>query len=389
MIDYQYIKQTFTLADRYSTGIACLFSVWQFYGGKPEAWVLERWSGVKDGTVSLKGLRDAFIRSGFQCQTTQISLEKLRHVSTPTILFFDTEQGKKDFVVYYGFDGDRFIVGDTSWGLMQYWPDEMEVMWVKGICMMVFPDDTFEREEDQKKRINRYVKLYLKSDWKYLAVLLCGIVLAIGAAWGIWVWHSNLFMLLGILALVCGGYYVFSIAYLKWKQFVVERFNRFWGKMMDCVGFNEQDRLYATIEEYPRMVIKILATFVLYVGGIGYTLYQYSFLLFVYVLYIPLTAYGIWKYRLRQELYFSGKSGLEPEFMEEIRKIAGLRVKTLSLLNAVLAGWMCWPNGWLGILTVVISLLVTNIFYRYHSIMSTASIFFSVYIAYRKGEKYE
>ena len=106
-------------------------------------------------------------------------------------------------------------------------------------------------------------------------------------------------------------------------------------------------------------------------------------------MYIPLTAYGIWKYRLRQELYFSGKSGLEPEFMEEIRKIAGLRVKTLSLLNAVLAGWMCWPNGWLGILTVVISLLVTNIFYRYHSIMSTASIFFSVYIAYRKGEKYE
>lgn len=233
------------------------------------------------------------------------------------------------------------------------------------------------------------MKRYLKSDWKYLVVLSCGIVGAIGVAWGIWIWHSNLFILLGFLLLVCGGYYVFSIAYLKWKQFVVERFNRFWGKMMDCVGYNEQDRLYATMEEYPRMVIKIFVVFVLFVGGIGYTLYQSSFLLLVYVLYIPLTAYGIWLYRLRQELRFSGKSSLEPEFVEEIRKIAELRVKTLSLLNAVLAGWMCWPNGWLGILTIVISLLVTNIFYQYHSIKDTASIFLSVYIAYRRGEKYE
>lgn len=389
MIDYQYIKQTFTLADRCSTGIACLLSICRFYGGNPEAWVLERWSGVKNGTVSLKGLKDAFIRSGFQCRVTQLTLEELRRISTPTILFFDTEQGKKDFVVYYGFDGDRFIVGDTSWGLMQYWPDEMEVMWIKGICMMMFPNETFERKEDLDKQINRYVKRYLKSDWKYLVVLSCGIVGAIGVAWGIWIWHSNLFILLGFLLLVCGGYYVFSIAYLKWKQFVVERFNRFWGKMMDCVGYNEQDRLYATMEEYPRMVIKIFVAFVLFVGGIGYTLYQSSFLLLVYVLYIPLTAYGIWLYRLRQELRFSGKSSLEPEFVEEIRKIAELRVKTLSLLNAVLAGWMCWPNGWLGILTIVISLLVTNIFYQYHSIKDTASIFLSVYIAYRRGEKYE
>ncbi|MBC8602224.1 hypothetical protein H8784_10915 [Parabacteroides acidifaciens] len=389
MVDYEYIKQTFTLADHCSTGVACLLSVNRFYGGKPEIWVLERWSDVKNGTVSLKGLKNAFVRSGFNCQVMQMTLEKLRCIYTPTILFFDTEQGKKDFVVYYGFDGDRFIVGDTSWGLMQYWPDEMDLMWIKGICMMVFPDDTFEREEDQEKRINRYIRFYLKSDWKYFIVFLCGIVLAIGVAWGIWFWYSNFFMLLGFLLLICGGYYIFSVAYLKWKQFVAERFNRFWRIMMNRVNYGEQAQLYFAMEKYPQMVIKIFLAFVLYLGGISYTLYQSSFLLLVYVLYIPLTIYGIWQYRSRQELHFSGKSSLELEFIEEVKKIVGLRVKTLLLLNAGLAGWMCWPNGWLGMFTAMISLLVTNILYQYHSIKSTVPIFLSVYMAYRRRERYE
>ena len=91
-IDYQYIKQTFVMADGCSTGTACMLSVCKFYQTWCEPWVLERWSGVKGGMVSLGGLRNAFGRLGFHCEVTQMNLEQLRHSG---ICFSIRRKGKR------------------------------------------------------------------------------------------------------------------------------------------------------------------------------------------------------------------------------------------------------------------------------------------------------
>ena len=386
-IDYQYIKQTFVMADGCSTGTACMLSVCKFYQTWCEPWVLERWSGVKGGMVSLGGLRNAFGRLGFHCEVTQMNLEQLRHFSTPVILFFDTEKGKKDFVVCYGFDGDRYIVGDTSWGLMQYWPDEMEVMWIKGICMILFPNETFGQEERDEERIGRYLKRCLKANRRYWGGLSVGIVAIAGTIGCIRSWYSEFFPLLGFLLLLCGEVYVCAVAYLKWKSRMMGRFENFWEVLTERVDYMDPDRLCLALNGLPRTAVGILMFLTLYAGGLGYLVYQGSFLSWVYLLYVPFVAYGIGRYRLWLESHLPAKRNGEPVLLKDLRKMAELKTGILSLLSALLAGWLCWPAGWLGGVAAVAAWLATDILCRLRSARKDASVFLSVYTAYRRGGK--
>lgn len=384
-INYQYIKETFVMADGCSTGVACMLSVCKYYNVWCEPWVLERWSSVEGGMVSLGGLRSAFERLGFHCQIAQMKLEQLQHFFTPVVLFFDTEKGKKDFVVYYGFDGDRHIVGDTSWGLMQYWPDEMEVMWIKGICMMLFPDESFEQKEKHEERIGSYMKRCLKADRRYWAVLSACIVAAVGTIGCIRIGHSGLFMFLGFLLLLCGEVYVGAIACLKWKLSMMKRFEDFWEVLMDRVDYTDPDRLYSAMNGLVRTAVGILVFLILYAGGLGYLIYQGAFQFWIYFLYIPLTAYGIERYRLWQESRLTTRGSGRSVLQWELRKMAKLKVDILTLVNASLAGWLCWPDGWLGGATAIVAGLATDIFCRLRSVRKDAFAFLSVYMAYRKG----
>ena len=43
-------------------------------------------------------------------------------------------------VVYYGIHEGRFILWDADWGgPRQYWPHEMEILWIKGIALRLYP----------------------------------------------------------------------------------------------------------------------------------------------------------------------------------------------------------------------------------------------------------
>lgn len=151
-MDFEYVKKTFVPATKFPTGVACLLSIIKFHGGAVAPWLLAAWSDTKEGLTTLAGLKKASTNVGFKANVRIMNVEELQDVVTPVILFFENEQGKKDFVVCYGFDGDRFVVGDTSWGLMQYWPEEMEVMWIKGICLTLLPDKNLISEYEQKKQ---------------------------------------------------------------------------------------------------------------------------------------------------------------------------------------------------------------------------------------------
>lgn len=154
MVNIEHIKSTFTYADNCPTGIAALLSIIKFYNGDCPVSLLIEWSGSKNEKyVTLEELKRASVSAGFTVNIKLLTIDQLKRTHIPLILFFENELGEKDFVVSYGMYRERFIIGETSFGLMQYFPDEMEAMWIKGITLDLFPNIKFldERKKGKQK----------------------------------------------------------------------------------------------------------------------------------------------------------------------------------------------------------------------------------------------
>lgn len=139
MMDLEKIKKTFTIADEYSAGIACLISIIKYYDrGIPADW-LRRMNAASIQNTTLAEIKELAIQMGFDAKITILKTEQLKVMQTPTIIFFENELGNMDFAVCYGFDGKRFVVGEPKFGLMKYFSREVERMWIKGISLILFP----------------------------------------------------------------------------------------------------------------------------------------------------------------------------------------------------------------------------------------------------------
>ena len=62
--------------------------------------------------------------------------------------FAKNDFGRIGYAVCYGMHGERFIVWEPDFGPMQYWPKELNTLWIKGICMTLFPTPEFSEKAD-------------------------------------------------------------------------------------------------------------------------------------------------------------------------------------------------------------------------------------------------
>lgn len=141
MISVDQIQKTFIVSDKYPAGIVCLASVMGLYDDIYSLHLLAQF-GQSKKTVTLEEIKTIAIHFNFDANVRIMTIEQLMLIQIPAILCFTDELGKTDFVVCYGFDGKRFVVGEPSFGLMQYTSEEMERMWVNGIIMRMFMGDS-------------------------------------------------------------------------------------------------------------------------------------------------------------------------------------------------------------------------------------------------------
>ncbi|MCR6505619.1 MULTISPECIES: cysteine peptidase family C39 domain-containing protein [Bacteroides] len=142
------IKKSFVRAkDGCSLEVACLLTVMKYYGGTEEVQKLTEWCTV-DGKLSLGGMKQAAIRAGMQADLRLLDIELLARMKLPIILFAKNDFGRIGYAVCYGMHGERFIVWEPDFGPMQYWPKELNTLWIKGICMTLFPTPEFSEKAD-------------------------------------------------------------------------------------------------------------------------------------------------------------------------------------------------------------------------------------------------
>lgn len=136
------IRRSFVRAEKCSTEAACLLTVIKYYGGTENRESINRY--FTQGKHTLATIQRVADQIGLSTHLYQLTIDDLCQRKLPVIIFAKDDFGKMDFAVCYGLHEGRFIVWEPNFGPMQYWPNELNHLWVLGICMTIYPTAKFE-----------------------------------------------------------------------------------------------------------------------------------------------------------------------------------------------------------------------------------------------------
>ena len=57
----------------------------------------------------------------------------------------------------YGWQNNKFIVGDPHWGIIEYREDELKAVWKSESLMLLEPDSSFQLVKDKNQEKKRMV----------------------------------------------------------------------------------------------------------------------------------------------------------------------------------------------------------------------------------------
>ena len=120
-MDLKKIKKTHVLQqDQSDCGVACLLSLIQWYDGKESLEKLREWSGTTRQGTTLLGLYQTAHRLGFTAQGNEADIQALIDHGKPVILHVLIENHLQHYMVCYGYQDGKFIVGDPAHGVQEF-----------------------------------------------------------------------------------------------------------------------------------------------------------------------------------------------------------------------------------------------------------------------------
>jgi ABC-type bacteriocin/lantibiotic exporter with double-glycine peptidase domain len=141
MIDPQKIKETFVRSHEHPSAVSCLCSIANYYHIAVAGEVLDSLQGDEFHVHLPSDICALASRFGLVAQVCLRSIEDMEQSEEPSILFFQNELNEISYVVCYGIYQNRFVIGEPTFALMQYFPDELKLMWLRGITLLVKPED--------------------------------------------------------------------------------------------------------------------------------------------------------------------------------------------------------------------------------------------------------
>lgn len=174
-LDLQKIKLTFIKTNNSQlAGLSCLASVVKFYEGNARINELLKNSGALASNISLLGLCKAAQAEGFEANGYKGSIDFLMEQEKPVILHLEKDSGNEDFVVVYGWQNNKFVIGDPQWGIVEYREEELDAVWKSKALMLLEPSVSFQSVKDKKQIKKEWVIKLFKKQKKNL--ILNGIV---------------------------------------------------------------------------------------------------------------------------------------------------------------------------------------------------------------------
>lgn len=165
--------------DQSDCGVACLLSLIQYYGGSNSLEKLRELSGTTKQGTTLLGLYQTANQLGFTAQGNEADIQALIDHKEPVVLHVLIQNKLQHYIVCYGFENNKFIIGDPGKGILTYTKDELEKVWISKTCLTLSPNTSFVKAIDTKKSKKEWFLKLLKEDKQ---LLLISIVLGIGIA---------------------------------------------------------------------------------------------------------------------------------------------------------------------------------------------------------------
>lgn len=141
-------------------GLACLVSIVKYYGGNASQEMLQD----KLKGPSLYELLELSQTLGFIAKGFKADVENLEQLEEPVILHVLNEQKQGHYIVCYRYAAERFLLGDPSWGIIEYRKEELEAIWQSKVLLTLKPNDGFLIDTTRKKK--KYNPLELFTRWK-------------------------------------------------------------------------------------------------------------------------------------------------------------------------------------------------------------------------------
>jgi len=164
---------------RFYCGLACLASVIRYHGGSAEQEKLQAISGTTLNGTSLLGLYQAAKKSGFDAGGYEATIESLKGLNVPVILHTITSEGFEHFVVCYGFNKGKFIIGDPAQGVVYITGQELDAIWKSKALLKLTPCKGFTTQTSEKQQKRAWFMQLIKPDLSVLgAAVFMGVIIS-------------------------------------------------------------------------------------------------------------------------------------------------------------------------------------------------------------------
>jgi len=175
------IKKTFSpQQDQSDCGVACLSSIIKCYGGDISLEKLREISGTNKQGTTLLGLYQGANEVGFTAEGNEADIEAIIEHGKPLILHVLIEERLQHYFVCYGYENNKFIIGDPAKGIVYYTKEELDKVWQSKTCLTLEPNNDFKikkRIKNEKKAV--FFKL-IKDDYEILGIsLFLGIIISL------------------------------------------------------------------------------------------------------------------------------------------------------------------------------------------------------------------
>lgn len=165
--------------DASDCGVACLLSIIRFHGGDASLDELRRQSGTHKQGTTLLGLYQAAETLGFDASGKEGTIEHLKKNKEPLILHVVTPEQRSHYMVCYGWEKDRFVIGDPAEGIVFLTEEELSSQWISRACMVLSPNGKFEKDAVKRKNKKKWFWNLLKPD---LVLLRFSIIIGVAVA---------------------------------------------------------------------------------------------------------------------------------------------------------------------------------------------------------------
>lgn len=167
--------------DQNDCGVACLLSVIRYHGGNISLERLRELSGTSSEGTTLLGLYQAALSLGFDAEGLSAdSTANLSELDEPAILHVVNTNRQPHYIVLYGFEHDKLLIGDPAQGLVYYTHEELESTWIDKVLLKLTPTNNFVKSNIHKRKKRKWMYESIRADAGNLTVsLTLGVVTAL------------------------------------------------------------------------------------------------------------------------------------------------------------------------------------------------------------------